>query len=96
MQCGKVIRGSQKLTCLVVFLKPPGLGKLGMIMELIWDGAARLGTLNSRIPKCSDVTYESRIWGLVTSSNTLNYVGYGLGWVAWLMSVMKWPRKGWG
>ena len=29
--------------------------------------AARLGTLNSKIPSLSDVVYESRIWGEVVS-----------------------------
>ena len=55
---------------LAVFLKLSGLGKLGMVMGSIWDCAARLGTLNSMIPKCSNVAYESRMWGLVASSNT--------------------------
>ena len=55
----------------------------------------RLGTLNSRTPRHYDVAYESRIWGFVASLNTHNCIGYDLGWVAWLTSAMKWPRKGW-
>ena len=70
VHCGRVIWGSQKVMQLVVFLKLPQLGELEMVMASMWDCAARLGTLNSRIPKCSDIAYKSRIWGLVASSNT--------------------------
>ena len=45
------------------FLKLP-LGELRMVMATMYV-AARLGTLNSRIPKCSDVAYKSRIMGLL-------------------------------
>ena len=64
MQCGKVTGGSKKVMHLEVFLKPPGLG-VGMVKVSISDCAARLGTLNSRIPKHSDVAYESRKGGLL-------------------------------
>ena len=57
VQCGRYrfIRGSQKVTHLVVFLKPLGSGEVGMVRASMCDCAARLGTLNSKIPRCSDV-----------------------------------------
>ena len=72
VQCGwfKLIRGSWKTTHLAVFLKPPGVGEVGMVRALMCEWATRFSTLNSKIPKCSDVTYESRIWGEVASWNT--------------------------
>ena len=95
VHCGKVIRGPQKVAHLAVFLRPPVLGELEMVTASMWDCAVRLRTLNSRIPKKSDVVYDSRIWGLVASSDMYKHVGYNLGWVAWLTAVMKWTRKGW-
>ena len=46
----RYIRGSNKVTHLVVFLKPPGAGEEGTLRVSIWDCVARLGTLNSKIP----------------------------------------------
>ena len=53
--CGwsRSIRGSQKVTHLAVFLKPPGLGDVGVVMACMCNCAAMLGTLNSRILRCS-------------------------------------------
>ena len=69
LHCGKVIRGPWKVMHLAVFLKPPGLGELGTVTASMWNCAARLGPLNSRITKHSNVAYESMIWQLVASSN---------------------------
>ena len=48
-----------------------------------------LGTLNSRMPSCSEAVYKSRILGEVASSNTQKQVGYNLSSVAWLTLVTK-------
>ena len=41
---------------LVVFLLPLGVGDEGIWRSSIWDVAARLGTLDSKISSLSDVT----------------------------------------
>ena len=43
-------RGSQKVTHLAVFLKPPGVGEVGTLRVSLWECAARFGTLNSQDP----------------------------------------------
>ena len=50
-------------------------GGFGMVMASACDWATRLGTLNSRIPKCSDVAQDSRMCRLVESSKTYNHTG---------------------
>ena len=57
MQCGwsRSIRGLEKVIHLAVFLEPPWGGELGTVRMSMWECAARLGTLNSRIPSLSDV-----------------------------------------
>ena len=59
---------SQMVTCFVVFLLMQGVGDDGTLRLLIWEDAARLGTLNSKIPSLSEVAYQRRIWGEVASS----------------------------
>ena len=96
VQCGwsKSINGSWKVIHLAVFLKPPGVGEVGMVRVSMCELAVRFGTLNSKIPRCSDVMYESRIWGEVVSSNTQHWVEYDLGSIPWFTLAMKCPRKG--
>ena len=53
--CGRGFRGSLNVTCLVVFLKPPGGGGVGTLRESTWDYATMFGTLNSKIPSLSNV-----------------------------------------
>ena len=57
MWCGlsRSMRGLWKLMCLAVFLKPPQVGEVRILRVAIWDCAAKLGTLNSKIPSLSDV-----------------------------------------
>ena len=47
---GKVYKGVTKVMYLAVFLKPPRVGDVGTLRESTWECAARLGTLNSKIP----------------------------------------------
>ena len=49
MVCGwsRSIRGSWKVTHLVVFLMPPGEGEEGTLRGSIWNCAAGFGTLRS-------------------------------------------------
>ena len=68
--CGWGSRGSWNVTCLVVLLKPPGVEGLGRVTIPMCNWATRLGTLNSKIPGCSDVPYEIKICGLITPLNT--------------------------
>ena len=76
--------GSQKVMCLAVFLELPGVGEVGTVRASMCDHAARLGTLNSYISRCSDVRYENRIWEKGAPLDTQNWVGYDLGSIAWL------------
>ena len=43
------------MTCLAVFLEPPLAGEVGTVRVSMWECAARLGTLNSKIPSLSYV-----------------------------------------
>ena len=86
---------SWKVMHLKLFLKPPWLEEEGVIASTC-NWAAGLGTLNLRIPVCSDAVYNSRICGLVASSNTQNHDGYDLGWETFLTLAMNWPTKVWG
>ena len=97
MQCGwsRLMRGLQKVMHLAIFLRPPRGGEEGTVRVSMWECAARLGTLNSRIPSLSNVAWESTIWG-EWHPQTHRNMGYGLGNAMWLTSAMKWPRKGFG
>ena len=76
------MRGSQKVTLLAVFFELLGVGDVGMVTATMCEWATRFGTLNPQIPSCSEVVYESRIWGDRASSNTKNQVGYDPGTIA--------------
>ena len=49
-------RGSLNVMLLAVFLLPLGVGDERTLRSSMWEVAARLGTLNSKIPSLSDVT----------------------------------------
>ena len=55
--CGLVVStsGSQKVTCLAVFLMSLGVGEVGMLRLSTLEVTARLGTLNAMIHSLSEL-----------------------------------------
>ena len=51
----RAMRGLQKVTCLPVFLKPPGAGDVGTLRQSTWECVTSFGTFNSKIPSLSNV-----------------------------------------